>query len=334
MIPRLPAAMGISKSDKGLEIAPWFNPLVSKAEGYNVKIADVLTAQELLASAEGNDTINPDSYGLIEEIDFVGSATELGSVVPKDEHGSFDYIYSSHNFEHLPNPIKFLQACEALLKPGGRLIMIVPDGRLCFDHFRPPTTTSEWLEAYREDRKKPTEKQIFDSRYVLSREACGAMFKPVNHQTPPELHRLQFDPAVLWEQWQQTTPESPYQDAHCTVMTPSSLRLMLQDCQYLGLSSLQIEDVKEPMGIEFMVVMRKPAHEVRVMNAEDYADVRLELLHRVWKDQGWRETRFGSVQGKHTPPSGGKRSQLKGSRIGRILRELNYRRLKKRRSKP
>ena len=54
---------------------------------------------------------------LIEEVDLVGSCTHIGKLVrARGEAGKFDYIVSSRNFEHLPNPIRFLQGCAAARK--------------------------------------------------------------------------------------------------------------------------------------------------------------------------------------------------------------------------
>jgi SAM-dependent methyltransferase len=39
----------------------------------------------------------------------------------------FDFVYSSHCLEHMNDPVKALQGWWALVKPGGHLILIVPD---------------------------------------------------------------------------------------------------------------------------------------------------------------------------------------------------------------
>lgn len=43
---------------------------------------------------------------------------------------SYDFIYASHVIEHLNNPLKTLQKLARLLKPKGKLIMVMPDCRL------------------------------------------------------------------------------------------------------------------------------------------------------------------------------------------------------------
>ena len=112
---------GLNKSMRGLEIAPYFSPLAPKRDGYNCTTLDVFDREELVRRAAADPNIPEEGLGRIEPVDFVGSATEIADLVPSPEHGAFDYIVSSHNFEHLPNPIRFLQGCERLLKPSGIL---------------------------------------------------------------------------------------------------------------------------------------------------------------------------------------------------------------------
>ena len=137
---------GIDKQQLGLEIAPFFAPLVPKRDGYNVKTLDVRSVEFLREQMRNDPTFeNPDDY-VLEDIDYIGSATEVAALIPVAAHGTFDYVISSHNFEHLPNPLKFLAGCEQILKPGGVLVMAVPDARGCFDLFRPHTVLAHWLD--------------------------------------------------------------------------------------------------------------------------------------------------------------------------------------------
>ena len=82
-------------------------------------------------------------------------------------------MISSHNFEHSPNPIRFLQGCGKVLKPGGVLSMALPDKRACFDYFRPHTTLGQWLEAFFAERERPTPAQVFDQDSLHSRLRAG-----------------------------------------------------------------------------------------------------------------------------------------------------------------
>jgi SAM-dependent methyltransferase len=63
--------------------------------------------------------------------------------------GRFDAITLHHVIEHLPDPIRTLRCCAALLRPGGRLVVITPNanslGRRIFGatwlHWDPPRHT-------------------------------------------------------------------------------------------------------------------------------------------------------------------------------------------------
>lgn len=59
----------------------------------------------------------------------------------------YDLVLSSHNLEHIANPIKALQNWKRVLKPRGFLLLVLPDKHRTFDYRRPVTT----LEHLRED---------------------------------------------------------------------------------------------------------------------------------------------------------------------------------------
>src|SRR5271156_5510936 len=107
----------VTKDKKGIEIGPWFRPLAPKREGYNSLSFDVFDMEALRKKAEQDPATPNGSVSLIEEVDILGSATDLeDAVAARGTLGTFDYIISSHNFEHLSNPIKFLMGCQKALK--------------------------------------------------------------------------------------------------------------------------------------------------------------------------------------------------------------------------
>ena len=236
-MPRSEILEGITKTMRGIEVAPWFNPLTPKNEAYNCLVLDVFDGETLRARAKVDQNIPSKNIPLIENVDLVGSATDIASLVPEEAHGTFDYIVSSHNFEHLPNPIKFLQGCEKVLKPGGIVSMVVPHARGCFDLFRPLTTAIDWLAAFKEDRAKPSAEQIFQH------DAYCAEFNQYGASVTGDL-------SANYEQWLKPKDGS-YQDAHCSVMTPASFELLVLECRHLGLISMEAKTV--PDGNEFYV---------------------------------------------------------------------------------
>jgi SAM-dependent methyltransferase len=62
---------------------------------------------------------------------------------------SYDFVLSSHNLEHYANPMKAIAEWHRVLKPGGALLMILPDRRFTFDHRRSYTGFDHLLEDYK-----------------------------------------------------------------------------------------------------------------------------------------------------------------------------------------
>jgi SAM-dependent methyltransferase len=69
-----------------------------------------------------------------------------------DLHGlpdcAFDFVLSSHNLEHIANPVKALLEWKRVMKSGGSLILILPNYRFTFDHRRAPTTVAHMRDDY------------------------------------------------------------------------------------------------------------------------------------------------------------------------------------------
>lgn len=257
--PRLAQLLdGITRDQKLLEIAPYHNPMVAKRDGYDVHTLDVFSRAELERNMADDPFLSVSTQ--LEDVDYVGSATEIAALVPRERHGRYDAILSSHNFEHLPNPIKFLRGCERILKPGGRLIMAVPDARATFDIYKPLTTVSEWLEAWLEDRQRPTPKQVFEHHALM------AFKNEEGRQVPSSGFEMEHRAIVSdelkkrFEWWNDEGDSGVYQDAHCTIMIPESLEAIILETKILGLVSLEVDALDAlPGGYEFMIRLRKNA---------------------------------------------------------------------------
>ena len=274
---------GLTKEMRGIEVAPFFAPLAPKREGYNCLVLDVFDKEALLRRGQDDPNVPAEGLANIEAVDFVGSATEIAELVPLCDHGSFDYIVSSHNFEHLPNPIRFLQGCAKVLKTGGILSMAIPDGRACFDCFRPYTTLGEWLTPYRSGAAKPSAVQIFEFQASSAHLRIG--------DTEEHAFSIDADPNQIvmvgnlsgaYRAWLSSDDADPYTDVHCSVMTPCSFQLLLAECNHLGLVAMRCKETSGPEGCEFFVrLVNAPAAEAQ----EDINVLRTELSRRIWRER-------------------------------------------------
>jgi SAM-dependent methyltransferase len=275
---------GITKEMLGIEIGPWHNPLVPKRDGYNSLSLDVFDGDELRSRARSDGHIPNELIEKIEDVDLVGTVSDLDALAEKAGIvGKVDYIISSHNFEHTPDPIRFLQACSRILKPAGILSIAVPDKRRCFDFFRPHSTVGDFLDAYYHKRQGPSPGQIFDhfsliSVAELNGEERIAWTAPIDRdrvRTQEPLPHSAF--SILNEHGE--VNGGAYVDAHCWAFTPASLKFAMSEIARLGLLKMRVDDVQGPNLHEIYVRLRNvpPEHE--------RSDERLQLIRTVDRDQ-------------------------------------------------
>jgi SAM-dependent methyltransferase len=79
---------------------------------------------------------------------FIREATDLHGIA--DDR--YDFVLSSHSLEHTADPVKALKEWTRIVKPGGAIMILLPDYRRTFDHRRKPTGVEHMLEDYRLQR--------------------------------------------------------------------------------------------------------------------------------------------------------------------------------------
>jgi SAM-dependent methyltransferase len=226
----------------------------------------------------------------IEEVDLIGPVTNLTSLA-EERHlvGQVDYIVSSHNFEHIPDPVRFLQACEKILKRGGVLSMAIPDRRTCFDYFRPHSTTGELLDAFWQRRDRPTPGQLFSHHALHAYNYIdGADRTGWSLTCDPSSIRVvgNLEVAMSHARLQLGGRADLDIDVHCWAFTPASFELIISELQTLGLLDMRLKKVVGPNGHEFYAHFVNEALEVPSVSSLELARKRTELLHRVNDEAG------------------------------------------------
>jgi SAM-dependent methyltransferase len=282
----------ITKDQKGIEIGPWFAPLAPKREGYNCLSFDVFDTDTLKQIADQDPGISKHQINNIESVDIIASAVNIrDEIAARGDLGRFDYIVSSHNFEHLPDPVRFLQGCECVLKAGGVLSMAIPDKRTCFDYFRPISTLGSWLEAFFDKRTRPTLLQLFEQSSLSSEFAKNGersiVFLDVEDPTNvigSELLKAAYSNLIEMKR----NDTVSYRDAHCSVLTASSFSLILLDLMFLGLIRLSVEEIVQNNS-EFHVRLRNPTTTRPKSDGEFYSE-RQALLHCMMNECAYNST--------------------------------------------
>lgn len=238
---------------RGLEVGPLASPIVHKDQA-DVSYVDVLSAQTLRDHYAADPGV---AEGNIVDLDFVlsvdGVTRSLAETV--GPAGPFQWAVASHVVEHVPDLIAFLADVAAILDDRGRLALVVPDRRFCFDALRPPTTVGEMLLAHDNQDRRPSVRAVFDH------------FSSVVGYDPAQLWRgIPADPAnrmypleQAWELVQRRRTTDDYLDSHTWLFTPDSLveqlgvlaRLGLNDFTVVGISPTAVNDY------EFFVTLER-----------------------------------------------------------------------------
>lgn len=239
------------KAGPGLEIGPSFNPLAPKAAGFRVDILDHADAAALRAKYRdaGIDASR------IEAVDFVWHGEPLSETIGR--RGGYDWIIASHVIEHTPDLVGFLLECQTLLTPTGRLILVVPDKRHCFDHHRSLTSTGEVLDAHQLGCTRPSPGRVFD-HYANAVKKGRAGVLSWHRHAPGALHPV-HDMAGARGAWQAAQRGNDYIDVHNWRFTPASFRLLIDDLRELDLLELGIIDGPTGAGGEFCVCLQRGA---------------------------------------------------------------------------
>jgi SAM-dependent methyltransferase len=250
----------------GLEIGPSTNPLLPKSSGAHVEIVDHATRAELIEKYRGYGMAQED-LDRIEDVDHLSDGGSFVDAVGRT--GAYDFILASHVIEHSVDLIGFLQDCQALLRPGGRVALAVPDQRFCFDLLKPRTSVGAVVDAHLHPTRFHTAGALLDhSAYACTRGGQIA-WSPEDHGEVA----LQFpsmsgaDEAIA-----RGTRQDEYHDVHRWTFTPSSFALLLHDLRVLGYHHLQpLPSGPPPLGFEFFVTLEDAARHPRAAD-------RLELL--------------------------------------------------------
>lgn len=132
----------------GVEIGPGAQPQVLPREGVNVSYLEQMPPDvwNRLYNVGGKYETRPELW----ENYIVGDAHELPV-----EDNSLDFLFGSHVFEHLANPIGHLRRWKAKLRNGGKVICVVPDLNGTKDAVQARSTLADWLEEDRDDVWSP-----------------------------------------------------------------------------------------------------------------------------------------------------------------------------------
>lgn len=139
----------------GIELGPGSHPMPLPFPGVSIQYVDRWEPEEnhrLFTNIDAGATFRkPD---VIANLD-VQALTAFG-----DE--TQDFVIASHLLEHLVDPLRQLHEMYRVLKPGGVLLMFLPDRRFTFDRKRSPTPLAHLIEDHRQQATVASDEHVED----------------------------------------------------------------------------------------------------------------------------------------------------------------------------
>lgn len=238
---------------RGLEVGPLANPLIRKPDA-DVYYVDVKSGEALREHyAHDTGVVTED----IVDVDFVlfhdGRTRSLAEVV--GPAGPFQWAMAAHVIEHVPDLIAFLVDIAAILEDRGRLALVVPDRRYCFDALRPATTVGEMLLAHDNGDSRPSVRAVFDHFHSAVVYDAGALWRGVSADPADRIHPL----SDAWNLAEMRRNTDEYLDSHTWLFTPRSFVDQLETLARLGLHDFVVVGVT-PTAVndfEFFVTLER-----------------------------------------------------------------------------
>jgi SAM-dependent methyltransferase len=234
---------------RGLELGPLDRPIMPKREGFSVEVVDYLSTDDLRAKY-GADIHAAIDASMIEEVDFVSHGQSLVDLVGGE--GQYEWVVASHVIEHIPDLVMFFQDVERILSTRGRLGLVVPDKRFCFDVYGELSTTGQLLDAHLQERTRPTPGQAFDY-YSRTSELNGSIAWGRDADGVP---RTMYGFDEVKTSYESSIDGDDFGgQLHCWRFTPESFRLIIEDLGRLGLIALRVVGEHDTVGCEFFVTL-------------------------------------------------------------------------------
>lgn len=244
----------IKKTDRILEFGPLNWPMVKKSDFPNAFYADIRNSEDIKKLYTGNDYL--ESAGIHVDLD---SIVDIDYVIKGSYKGvfkgveQFDIIVMSHVIEHIPDIVNFFQEVTGILKKSGKLVIIYPDARYCFDHFRNGSTFVDAYNAYVE--KRMNYNAVFDFVNNVVHENDPKFFWNDKSQNDI-LPKTEFNKTI--QAYKNAKKDELPDDVHFWPFADYQFVKFLYDLDRAGLSTFEIDEFYETQQNtqEFMVILK------------------------------------------------------------------------------
>lgn len=261
---------GRDPSSSVLEIGPAHNAILPKRDGFRTKTVDYLDREGLVEKYAAHPQYDPED---IEEVDYV---LPPGATMSEAIDERFDIVLASHVLEHTTSVVHFLNECSKLLLPGGRVALVVPDHRYCFDRFRQRSSLGRIIDASMAPPDVHSVGTTIDFTLNAVRHRDTTAWAPAHKGDYAFVNDLD----AVRGHAERARAQDGYIDMHNWVFSPHYLRLVLHDLASLGYIDLWEESFHPTVRHEFFVNLGPQGAGVQMPREEllQLADAELRSL--------------------------------------------------------
>ena len=235
----------LSSSGKILEIGPLDRPQFDhhSPDYYSV---DVFTRKQLINNYVNDPTVNKEN---IIKPTYVIADNDYSAIKEK-----FNCIFSSHNIEHMPCLMTFLNNLSGVLSDDGHIYLAIPDKRYCFDHFKKETDIYDILQLHFEKNYRPRFSDILRMGTQITHNNPIDHWNNIHGEINPEIALTQIYQGIL-NQYN----TGIYTDAHVNQFTPENFVKIITTLNKLKLINLKVDRIYHTLygSLEFYAILKK-----------------------------------------------------------------------------
>lgn len=236
----------IDKRGKMLEISPLSNPqLNAKSPGYYS--VDAYDAKGLSEKYKNDSGIKSEK---IIEPNFVVTNHDYSKITEK-----FNCVFSSHNIQHAPCVVSFLNNLESILDSNGSINLVIPDKRYCFDYFKNETSIYDVIQLYHDKPSKPRLSDVLRMKIQSTHNDSQAHWDANGHGVDLTEIELPKRYAAILKEYE----TGKYIDAHVSYFTPASFMSIINVLKDMRLINLKIHRLYHTLNgaLEFYVILKR-----------------------------------------------------------------------------
>ena len=176
----------------GVELGPGHHPMPILFPGITVQYVDRWQPEqnlELFTNLEPGATFpKPDIIANL-DVDRLSALTD---------ESLKDFVIASHLLEHLADPLAQMREIHRVLKPGGVVLVFLPDRRYTFDRKRSPTSLEHLIADYRDQVTVVSDEHIED--YLRKTDVWNPALTPEQQHAEFEVNRRRSIHVHCWSE--------------------------------------------------------------------------------------------------------------------------------------